>query len=144
MHVLFRQRLRTRNDTIYHGDKMELYAIAPKDSFLSYVQEHPSFLRYVLEFDERQKNEFVMRFHEEELVERAIAFFDSEDIYVKDHILFYENKLRSITYKIRIESHHIVVYDSVHNPFLPFLSRIYRKFLTYEISDDKETNIKVL
>lgn len=123
---------------------MEVTVYALQKGFSSYLNIHPEFVEYMDEFPLEQQEKFVLLMQEEEIKERAIAYFDDPTIYLQDHILYYENTLRSTTYKIKVESTCIRVYEQEVNPFFPFLKRIFRELLTYTSGFIEETSIKVL
>lgn len=112
--------------------------VATQSSY-AFLKERPSFFRYLASFQEKQKECFVQAMDEEELRQRAIQYFDDDTIFLENHELCYENKIRKTMYKIRIEPYHIILSEGEQNPFLPFLQRIYRFYLTFEGSQVEET-----
>lgn len=123
---------------------MELTVYALQKGFSSFLNTHPEFVAHMDKFPLEQQEKFVQLMQEEEIKERAIAYFDDPHIYLKDHTLYYENSLRSMTYKIKVETNCIRVYEQEGNPFFPFLKRIFRELLTCSKGYKEETNIKVL
>lgn len=123
---------------------MERTVYAIQKEFSSYLQKHPAFLACIKEFSLEQQKKFLLPIQEEEIKERAIAYFDEPSIYLKDHTLYYEHPLRAVTYKIKIEALCITIYEQEGNPFFPFLKRIYRELLSYPNGFQEQSDIKVL
>lgn len=117
---------------------MEMTVYALTTGFFEYVNSHPNFVKQIPRFSKEQQLKLLHEIDETQLCERAIAYFDSEQIYVKDHILCYENKLRSLIYKIKIDSFCVTIFDYKENPFLPFFKRIYREILLIHDTSNAE------
>lgn len=123
---------------------MELTVYALQKGFSSYLHTHPEFVEHMDAFSMEQQQKFVLPIQEEELMERAITYFDDPSIYLEDHTLYYAHPLRNTTYKIKVEDISITVYEQDGNPFFPFLKRIFREIVTCTKKAGEETNIKVL
>ncbi len=74
--------------------------------------------------------------NEQELCERAVQFFNNDAIYLKDHTIYYENKLKKATYSMRVDTYCIYLTPQEGNPFLPFLQRIFRNLVICTKKDD--------
>lgn len=105
---------------------------ALQQGFCDYLNQHPDVLSQLHEMSEEQQKQLVHLLNEEELRERAITYFNNENIYLKDHTLYYENTLRKTTYTMQVFPLHVTLSEKEGNPFLPFLQRIFRKFFICE------------
>lgn len=118
--------------------RMEIIVYDIQEKFLPYVKKHPKLLEQLPELSMEQQVKIIQMMDEEEVKERAVHYFNNDAIYIKDHVLHYENTLRGITYKMKIETHQITVFGQ-DNPFLPFLKRIFRRFFAYPLQGSNET-----
>lgn len=107
---------------------MTIYTV--QEGFYSYAKQHPMMLRNITQLPREQQKQILQDIDEQLLCERAIQYFDCNDIYLKDHVLYYTNTLRSTTHTIRIDASSILVQDHEQNPFLPFLKRIFRSIVS--------------
>lgn len=105
---------------------------ALQQGFSDYLNQHPEVLLQLQELSEEQQKQIVVPLNEDELRERAVTYFNNEQIYIKDHTLYYENSLRKITYTMQVTPLYVTLKEKEGNPFIPFLQRIFRKFFIYE------------
>jgi len=108
---------------------MEYYGYALQSGFFAFLEEHPDMLMQIAKLDEEQQQHMVLSLNEAELCERAIHYFNNETIYLKDHMIYYENSLKKTVYTMEVKSNVIVLRQYEDNPFIPFLQRIFRRFL---------------
>lgn len=108
---------------------MEMIGYVVKNGFFEYMNKHHNFLDQIPLIAKEQLDSILEIPNELELCERAIRFFHNEAIYLKDHTVYYENKLKQATYAMRIEDYQIYLTPHEGNPFVPFLQRIYRNFV---------------
>ena len=105
---------------------MKSICYALKPGFADFIQSHPDLLNQLSTLSEEQCKALIQKPDEEELCQRAIHYFHNDDIYLSDHIIYYENALKKTIYTMQSED----------NPFLPFLRRIYRSFITCPQKDE--------
>ncbi len=108
---------------------MEMIGYAVKNGFFEYMNKHHSFLDEISLLSREQLDSILDTPNEQELCERAIRFFHNEAIYLDDHTVYYENKLKQTTYAMRFDAYKIHFTPQESNPFIPFLQRIYRNFV---------------
>lgn len=108
---------------------MEMIGYAVKNEFAEYINKHNEFLDQLSVIPKEQLMCIVDAPDEEELCERAVQFFHNEAIYLENHTIYYENKLKQTIYEMRIDSYQIFLTPLDGNPFVPFLQRIYRNLV---------------
>lgn len=118
---------------------MDLQMYIVKKDFYAYLRKHPTLLQRVDDMDQQQASRILVSLEETTLQERCRQYFEDEHIYLENHILHYEHKLRQRLYKIKIDEARITIYDSEQNPLFPFLKRLYREQLTIMNTTDGES-----
>ena len=108
---------------------MEMIGYAVKDGFIDYLDKHHHFVDQLFELPKEQLDCILDIPDEKELCERAVQFFHNEAIYLDDHTVYYENKLKQTTYAMQFDAYKIHFTPQESNPFIPFLQRIYRNFV---------------
>lgn len=114
---------------------MTLIGFAIKEPFASFLISHSDVLDQIQTMKDEQKQHMIEQFDEQELCKRAIHYFSNDEIYLEDHKICYHHPLRKVLYHITIHPNYIEIDDQEGNPFLPFLQRIFRRFV---IRDRKE------
>lgn len=114
---------------------MVCIGFAVKENFAPFLMTHPEILDHMLTMDAVQKQHMIEQFDEHELCDRAIHYFSNDEIYLENHKIFYQHPLRKVLYQMQIHLDYIEFDDQDGNPFLPFLQRIYRRFV---LRDGKE------
>lgn len=109
---------------------MKTLCYALKPGFADFIKAHPSLLNRLSSLSEEQCKALIQIPNEEELCERAVHYFHNEDIYLSDHTIYYENALKKTIYTMQCEPFCMILTQSEDNPFLPFLHRIFRSFIT--------------
>ena len=94
---------------------MEMIGYAVKDGFIDYLDKHHHFVDQLFELPKEQLD--------------CILDIPDEAIYLDDHTVYYENKLKQTTYAMRFDAYKIHFTPQESNPFIPFLQRIYRNFV---------------
>ena len=115
---------------------MKSICYALKAGFADFIQSHPDLLNQLSTLSEEQCKALIQKPDEEQLCERAIHYFHNDDIYLSDHIIYYENALKKTIYTMQCDSFCVTLSQSEDNPFLPFLRRIYRSFITCPQKDE--------
>lgn len=110
---------------------MKTLCYALKPGFANYITAHPDLLNQLSSLSEEQCEALIQVPDEEELCQRAIHYFHNDDIYLSDHTIYYENTLKKTIYTMQCEPYCVILAQSEDNPFLPFLRRIFRSFITY-------------
>lgn len=108
---------------------MEKIGYVVKNGFFEYMDQHHDFFDHLSVLSQEQLDHIFDTPDENELCDRAIQFFHNEEIYLDNHTVYYENKLKQTTYAMRIDSHQIHLTSQEGNPFIPFLQRIYRNLV---------------
>lgn len=108
--------------------KMLCYAVQP--GFAHVIAAHPTLLNDLDALSEEQCQALLKMPDEVELCERAIHYFHNDSIYLNDHTIYYENALKKMVYTIECDRFCMILSQPEDNPFLPFLRRIFRAFIT--------------
>lgn len=114
---------------------MEMIGYAVKNGFYEYMKQNHSFFDQLSALSDEQVGCMLDTPDEIELCERAIQFFHNEEIYLDNHTIYYENKLKQATYAMKIGSYQVFLTPQEGNPFVPFLQRIYRNFVIINKKD---------
>lgn len=115
--------------------KMKWVGYALQNGFSEYLFKHPDLLEHLSSLSQEQCQQLVLPLDEEELQLRAMTYFNNEQIVLHNHKLSFEHPLRKKTYAITIEPYAVLLDQKEENPFYPFLQRVFRKFLVFEVKE---------
>lgn len=108
---------------------MKTLCYAVKPGFAAFIEAHPGLLDQLSSLTEAQCKALIQFPDEEELCQRAVHYFHNDDIYLNEHIIYYENALKKTVYTMECDRFCMILPHSENNPFLPFLQRIFRSFV---------------
>lgn len=132
----FRQFMHPLSGMILTVMTMAWIGFAVKENFAPFLMTHPEILDHMFTMEPAQKQHMIEQFDEQKLCDRAIHYFSNDEIYLENHKIYYQHPLRKVLYQIQIHSDFIEFDEQDGNPFLPFLQRIYRRFV---VRDGKES-----